>query len=209
MSDLLMPDEADDELRELLAGYDMVGYHATRLMKHELSVIRQEGLRPFSRDLFNDRIARAFLAGEIDAPTRDALMGGHMYAVGEQHQRGKREGQVCLTLSRACFQDTAGVCAPLSTWGGEGIYFSSGTIAHQQLLRSLGRPAVIQVCVPVALCRRDQLCFPRLDQVFLGVWRNLGQHADLIHCAPVPPRGIVAIWQPGEPEYDALGDLPG
>jgi hypothetical protein len=168
VSDLETADFAESEVRSLIAGRRVIAYHATRLLPHEVDGIRAGGLPPFSRELFDERIRLAYDAGAIDQPARDRLLVSHMYAVGEAHRRGRREGQVCVTLGRASFEEVSGVRPLLSTWGGEGIYYSSGAVDAQDLLRSLGRPAVIQLRIPVATDWMHQPCFPSMDRILLG-----------------------------------------
>lgn len=45
--------------------------------------------------------------------------------------------------------------------------------------------------------------------VLVGIMRGLADAAsDFFHRDPIPPDGILEIWQPGDPHYDALHDVP-
>jgi hypothetical protein len=205
-SDLPVTTEDDAAVREALNGCRLVAYHATRLLPHEPDGIREQGLRVFGRALFDDRINAAFGAGELDAHQRDELLLAHMFAVGEVTKRGKRSG-VATTLGVASFDN--GGWRLLSTWGGEGIYFSGGALHLQPLLGSLGVPAIIQVRVPIEARAQDQQCWPCLARLMLAEWRGMHAGADLVHPNPIPGRDVLQIWQPGHARYDAIPGLPG
>jgi hypothetical protein len=204
-SDLPVTTEDDAAVREALSGTQLVGYHATRLLPHEVDGIREHGLRVFSRALFDDRINAAFDAGDLDAHQRDQLLSAHMFAVGEETERGQRSG-VATTLGVASFD--VGGWRLLSTWGGEGIYFSGGAVHLQPLLHSLGKPAIIQVRVPVEGRWHDQACSPGLARLMLAEWRGMHAGADLFHPYPIPGPDVLQIWQPGDARYDTIPGLP-
>src|SRR5438132_14434734 len=60
VSDLPIPIEGEDPFRALLAGHPLVAYHATRLLDHEVAMIREQGLRPLTAKLVEDRIEAAY-----------------------------------------------------------------------------------------------------------------------------------------------------
>jgi len=205
VTDLAVPDEADVEIRYVLSGVRVKAFHATRLLPHEGEGIRANGLRVFGRELFDDRIECAFRTGHITEPQREALHAAHMFAVGEENDRGHRSG-VCLTLRQASFGN--GSQALLSNWGGEGIYFSSGASALTPLLQRLGRPAIVVCAAQVKPTQREQPNYPDLGKTLLGAWRGLQEGADLFHPDPIPPCDILDIWWPGDAQYDAHPTLP-
>jgi hypothetical protein len=205
VSDLSLSDHAEQAVRQILTGQYLVAFHATRLLPHEADDIRSAGLRVFSRELFDNRIDAAHAARAIDAAQHSQLRAAHMFAVGEDKRRGKRSG-VALTLCRSSFDH--GAWRLLAHWGGEGLYFSSGATEFQPLLRTLGRPAIVRVVVPVQPSWKDQPCWPTLDRTLLGAWRRTRDGADLFHPSAIPGQNVLSIWQPGDPEYDAIPDLP-
>jgi hypothetical protein len=204
--DLGVPDEADAEFRGALAGAQLRAFHATRLLSHEVDGIRLGGLQVFSRELFDDRIDQAYGAEHLTTPQWQRLRNAHMYAVGEEHARGRREGQVCLTLRSVAFDH--GANSLLSNWGGEGLYFSTGATGLEALLGQLGQPSIVVVAVDVRPTWQQQPIFPTIGRTLLGAWRGLRDGADLFHPAPIPGSDVLDIWQPGRPEYDAIPRLP-
>lgn len=59
-SELYMPDAAEVDFGQVLAGHLVVAYHATRLLPHEVGDVREHGLRMATRGSMLRRIARAF-----------------------------------------------------------------------------------------------------------------------------------------------------
>jgi hypothetical protein len=210
VSDLRLPDYAEGRVRELLRGRRLTAFHATRLLDHERDMISFQGLCVFGRTLFENRINAALDQGALSATEHQALLGAHMYAVGEEHKRGLREGQVCLILGRSLLANHVHAVSPLlSTWGGEGIYFSSGATELRPLLTSLGRPTIIRVAIQVHADNRAQRCSPGLSNLLVGRYRRLKDvHGDVFHRASIPPHNVLEIWQPGDAAYDAFPELP-
>lgn len=208
-ADLDLPDGAEDQVRSLTSGLSLRAYHATRLLDHEHQMISEQGLRVFSRDLFEQRIHAAYTQGAISEAEHLQLLDAHMYATGEQHTRGHREGKVCVILSEhACEDSPSGLRPLLSTWGGEGIYFSARGVHMQKLLRVLGKPAMVEVAVPILPATARQLVFPHLAQALVGAARGLRVEAELHHPSPIPGVNVIRIWQPGDSRYDHYSRLP-
>lgn len=205
VTDLAVPDQADVEIRYVLSGVRVKAFHATRLLPHEGEGIRANGLRVFGRELFDDRIEGAFGQGHITKPEREALHSAHMFAVGEENDRGRRP-EVCLTLRQASFEN--GIEPLLSNWGGEGIYFSSGALTLTPLLQRLGRPAIVVCVAQIKPTHEEQPINPDLGKTLLGAWRGLQDGAEVFHPDPIPPCDILDIWWPGDAQYDAHPTLP-
>jgi hypothetical protein len=205
VSDLRTGDADEPAVREVLAGAQLVAFHATRLLPHEVEDVRHGGLRAFSRELFDDRIDAAVHAGALGPADSVALHKAHMFATGEHNKRGKRGG-VCLTLRQASFDH--GAWNLLAHWGGEGLYASSGAKRLQDLLRTLGSPAIVRVAVSIKVTAMDQRCWPTLDQTLLGSWRGMREGAALFHPDPLPGSDVLDVWHPGDTGYDSFPNLP-
>ncbi|MCZ2821310.1 hypothetical protein O2V63_13275 [Modestobacter sp. VKM Ac-2977] len=116
--DATVPDAVSRTLESALAGWSVVTYHCTRLLDHEVDGIWAEGLQPFSRHLFDQKIRAARAAGAITAPESDALFWGHMYGCGDLPRRGAREGQVWLVAGGRDFdRDSEAFEELLLHWG--------------------------------------------------------------------------------------------
>lgn len=204
--DLLVPLEAELRFRELFAGRLTRVYHCTRLLSHEVQMIRERGLRPLATDLINERIYAAEDTGQISPETASALRAGHAFAVGTA--KGRRN-QVCLVLSHRVFCIEPGSCEPLlTTWGGEAVYKTSSA-QIRQILERVGRPAIVTALIDVSGPTVRSSFHPALHKAFLGSFLGLEEYwADVFFRAPIPPQQIESISQPGDPWYDDFDKLP-
>lgn len=208
-SDLLLCEE-EGRFRALLQGYVVRAYHCTRLLEHEVTAIRREGLRSLSRELVEGRILAAHAVGAISGRQRDTLLRTHMLTGSEPHGRdANRRDQVCLVLTRRQLDDSSGVERLLSKWGGEVVYFSARAQAPSiaSLLTRLGRPAVVVALLDLSASKHS--VYPGVLATLTAVInRRDGPAADVFYRAPVLPEQIEAIWQPGHTEYDRHVQLP-
>lgn len=203
-SDLAVPAEEEESFRRLFAGHLLRAYHCTRLLEHEVPMIRTQGLRMTTEELVVERITQARAHGAISDEVAETLLRHHLFAIKAAEHR---DGQVCLILSRRAFDDAVpGVETLLGTWGGEIIY--RGT-SHRPELSQLGRPAIVVAHLDIAGGDRRHLIFTALSRVFVGAALDLPDaYADVFYRASVSAAHIEAIWQPGEPEYDCYPKLP-
>ncbi len=210
LSDLPVPVDGEDEFRALLAGYPLLAYHATRLLDQEVAMLRAQGLRPLTADLLTDRIEAAFANGCVTEEERARLQGAHLFAKGQGRDMEVRPNTVNLFLSQhALREEPDSVSALLTTWGGEGIYMTSGGYELRPMLRKLGRPALVVVKVDLSDSWRTHFVHPHLRMVFVANFiQPGGLGASVAYHAPVPPEQVVAIWQPSDPEYDEFDGLP-
>lgn len=196
--------EREPELQALLAGHKVRAYHCTRLLEHEVTAIRDQGLRRLTPELIADRIAGAYAAGAIDDDLRSRLSSRNAL---EWDNASSREGRVCVVLSRNTFDTHASGAAPLlETWGGEGIYFAWDRTPTEEALRQLGRPAIV-------VCRLDVSDPERAWSYSLGAPFVSQLHGDppegeLQYKGDVPAEDVLEIWQPGDRQYDRHVDLP-
>ena len=206
-NDLPLPLEDEDRFRDLLSGRLLRAYHCTRLLPHEVDSIRQVGLRPLSPALIFDRVDAARAAGAISAAEAENLHAAHVFATGEE---GYRRGKVCLILSKLVFRYNPRACEPLlRTWGGEVMYMSSGALPLRERLQGLGKPTIVIAHLDLACGQPRHMVFPALHKLFVGAALGLADVvADVVYLSPVPPDKIESVLQPGDPDYDALGDLP-
>ncbi|MBL0211961.1 MAG: hypothetical protein IPQ13_13785 [Holophagaceae bacterium] len=203
-SDLPIPLELESEFREHLGDHLLRAYHCTRLLSHEVRMIKANGLKTLNTDLIQDRIQAAQEANEISEEEAQLISQSNVFFTGEQDHR---ENQVCLILSKTVFQNHPSGCEPLlANWGGEGIYNTSSSKLLTDRLRSLGKPAIV-----VALISPNQPlhAFPSLHKVFVGAalgFNDVG--ADIFYQANIPPNHIEQVLQPGDHSYRSLGQLP-
>ncbi|WP_405417529.1 hypothetical protein [Streptomyces microflavus] len=196
----------------LLEGHLGRARHHTRLLDHEKDAIRAQGLRLLDAQLVKDRLDQAHALGYLTAQERERLQTVNETVPG-QHGRGRREGQVCLTLSAAAqLHHIHGIHRLLTYWGGEAIYWQhcEGSPGLADKLRSLGVPSVVTVLLDLAAPGQQRpSIFPSLVHVFVG--KALGHDpadADVFYKSPIPPQRIESIVSPGDAAYDRFPDLP-
>jgi hypothetical protein len=205
VSDLPLPIEGEEAFRSLLSGFPLRAYHATRLLPHEVRVVRRRGLRLSTQELVIERLGQAHELGIIDDDLHGVLKDGNVFAHGEAEYR---RDQVCLFISREIMQSANNFGYLLTHWGGEVLTRSSGCVVARPRLSSIGTPTIVVVAIHIGR-GSGHFVTPSLDKVFVGKWLELeGLGADVFCRAPVRAEDIIDIWQPGHPEFELQSSLP-
>ncbi|MDQ3678293.1 MAG: hypothetical protein M3401_16095 [Actinomycetota bacterium] len=201
LADLAISPELEDEFRQTFGPRKAVAHHCTRLLPHEADTIRQRGLRLLDEDLVADRIAAAVEAGALSDEQRRKAETGNIYAIRNTRSRTQK---ICFIVGRAAFDDDPGGCDPLLRyWGGEAIRGGPDDVPE---FATIGVPSI--VVATLNLTRPHNACsWPALSKLFVGKLLGLSEHADVHYRQPVPGSDIVAIWQPGDVDYDRHADL--
>ncbi|MFZ4283051.1 hypothetical protein [Streptomyces rhizosphaericola] len=202
----------EDTALALLEGHLVRARHHTRLLDHEKDAIRSQGLRLLDARLVSDRLDQAHKLGYLTEAEHETLRTVNETVPG-QCVPGRREGQVCLTLSAAAqLHHIHGIHRLLTYWGGEAIYWQhcEGSPALATKLRSLGVPSVVSALLDLATPGRQRpSIFPSLVHVFVG--KALGHDpadADVFYKSSIPPQRIESIVSPGDVAYDRFPGLP-
>lgn len=208
ISDLAISPEEEDRFRERLKGRRLGAYHCTRLLDHEISVVREVGLLPLTASVVAQRIELACQEGAISSIERDLLLESHVFRLGNKTEIDGRRDQVCLILGAAVFDDFPDAVTPLlSSWGGEAIYVYA--LDRGQLLASLGKPTIVRAAIDLTEGWRVHLVAPDVARLFVGAVLGLSDRtADVFYRAPVEPEYVLDLWQPGCHEYDRFTELP-
>ncbi|MGW3387355.1 hypothetical protein [Streptomyces cinereoruber] len=195
-----------------LEGHLVRARHHTRLLEHEKDAIRAQGLRLLNAQLVNDRLDQAHMLGCLTDAEHERLRSVNETVPG-QRGWGRREDQVCLTLSAAPqTHHVDGIHRLLTYWGGEAIYWQhcEGSPALAAKLRSLGVPSVVTALLDLATpVPEGHNVFPSVVHVFVG--KALGHEpadADVLYRSPIPPQRIESIVSPGDQAYDRFPHLP-
>lgn len=208
MGSLGLSPELEDDLRVLVANMPIRAYHCTRLLGHEADSIGSEGLRKLTPELVEARISLAEKHGHLMNDDAKALRLGNSFVTGNSIGRAD---QVCVILSANQFDYDPGDCAPLlRVWGGEGMHGGplEGSTARA-CVRSLGRPAIIQVTVKVGEDWQHHRSTPGLHQLFVGRLQKVPDLTGVLYCrGSIPAEQIEAIWHPGTSFYDRFAGLP-
>jgi hypothetical protein len=196
--------ERDAEVRQLLDGYLLRGYHASRLLAHEADTIRAHGLRLFDTELGTDRLDAAVKHGYLTTDEHATLVQGVVLT--DNHV-----GQVCLFLSKTTLtEDAGGLNLLLSTWGGEAIYWPHIHTENPMnaKLRSIGIPSIVVALLDLSTSPTTT-AFPGIANAFVGASLGLSRLAvDVFYRAPIPLAHIERIIHPGDVDYPQHQDLP-
>ena len=101
----------------------------------------------------------------------------------------------------------SGVELLLESWGGEAAYFWQRDKQLQTLLKSIGRPRVLEIAMPLAYSRHS---YSAAAAVVATYGRALGcspdKHAfDLYSHQPLSPNHIINVHTEGEPDFSLIG----
>ncbi|OXM59300.1 hypothetical protein [Amycolatopsis vastitatis] len=196
--------EREAEVHQLLDGYLLRGYHATRLLAHETDTIRAHGLRLFDDKLGTDRLDTAVKRGYL---TKDE----HATLIQSMALVDNRVGQICFFPSKTTLtEDAGGLNLLLAAWGGEAIYMPHVHTDNPMntKLRSMGIPSIVVAQLDLRSSPTTKV-FPGLANAFVAAALGLTSlTVDVIHRAPVPPSHIERIFHPGDTDYPPHQDLP-
>ena len=141
------PKEFDAAVRKLgvaLEPYALRGYHFTRLTDEEAEHIRTHGLEVLSTDLVERRINSQVAGGGMTEAQAKRLLANN------QVSESNRAGMAWFCFYPAQEVRENGVRPLLEHWGGEALYnFNAEDSELGALLKSLGRPALVETDVPV------------------------------------------------------------
>ncbi len=154
-------------------------------------MVATQGLRILSAGLLSERIHAAHAANAISSAEAEIFHRAHVFAVGE----GKnREGQVCLVLSEHIYKRDPSACLPLlNSWGGEGLYCSSGSVSFRERLTMIGSPTRVVALIALG-DSHEHAVYPLLHKVFVA--SLLGLHdvgADVFYRSPIPAEHVERI----------------
>lgn len=204
VGDLELTWEDENALRLTFGQRKLVGYHCTRLLPSEYDLILAGGLRLLDEALVNERIEHAVEAKALPEDARRHAVEHNVYAAGSYEHRGHR---VCLVIGRTIFDQPSNGCDPLLRhWGGEAI---RGGPQHVAALESIGAPSIVVAALNLTRRHDDPHSWPALAKLFVGSVLGLpGAVAEVHFPDPIAAKDILAIWQPGDPDYDRHHELP-
>jgi hypothetical protein len=201
-------DEEDTFRREQLNGFGVLAYHATRLFPHERDSILDLGLLPLNNALVTDRIESAATRELFSEHDAEELRSQNLIKRGVSENR---ENQVCLFLSRRTLDNSVtGIWNPLTHWGGEAVYFgfrrspSDGARSH---ILSAGVPSIVVATLDLSPGWQTHPVWPGVVKSFVRRVLDNDDYDSSVHYHAVVPN-VVAVWQPGQEEYDAHSELP-
>lgn len=188
----------DDAIQDL----SLMGYHATRLLDHEVQSVRSNGLVPLSPEATLKRLDVAVEVGALPPALADLLRPGAVSTSSESN----RTNQVCLTSSRDALRSRRGFWRLLTYWGGEAIYWHrmDGDPVLSTLAQ-IGRGAVVSASIPIDQVRQRSA---NVDVAQALVAKRLGiQMGGSIFLRELPPSHISDVILEGSAEWNVLAPL--
>lgn len=138
-------DVAMKQLGNALQPFSIRGFHFTRLTNDEATEIRLGGLKVLTRELIEHRITNQVNRGSLTSEQAAQLLKTN------QARDANRGGMAWFCFYPPVEAFESGVRPLLENWGGEALYNSNTSDpALGPLLRSIGRPALVQAQVPTA-----------------------------------------------------------
>lgn len=141
-------DEAMQQLGDALTPFVIRGFHFTRLTDGEAEKMRTTGLKALRPDLIERRLAAQVERGTLTAEQAARLLKTN------QVRDANRVGKTWFCFYPPCDAHVSGVRPLLEHWGGEALYnLNAGDPVLGPVLRSIGRPALVQAQVPANYLR--------------------------------------------------------
>lgn len=196
-------DRATRTLGEALKPYALRGYHFTRLTKDETAGVQKCGMALSGTGLLLRRIAAQVAVGNI-SPADAAIF----LANNQAHERN-RAGQTWFCFYPPAQVSESGVSSLLAYWGGEALYNTHAEDARLgPLLKSIGRPAVVEADVPVAFLSSPMKLAGKiveLDMEHNGIkaYRHPTKLEDY-STQPIPADRVCRVVLQPSPEFEAL-----
>jgi hypothetical protein len=197
--DLDYADEAEQRLRDALAGHELLAYHASRLLPHEADWIRTEGLRTASTGLVDRRLRGAaehypemLTEDEMELLRRSGPLAWQRGAV--------RLGLLWVVAPHAIFEEERGFDRLLGLWGGETIAWTNNEAAAAVVERFTREslPSIVQVAVALEEVPEFERLWPTAVGRFLGLPRASTEWGLRVSLGP---ERVVGLLHPEHPRW--------
>jgi len=193
----------------ILEKENIVGYHCTRLLDHEINNIKNVGMRMLTRELVTERLQSALDLGLLSTEQHSYISNSEILNDSLDDKMGKRTDYIWFNPNLSTLREGDGVFRFFQSWGGEAVY--NGHEEDTKIspgLRSIGNPCIVKCSIPIAdidedavyLSRRfvsqfilDEIPYPHPTAGFdMGIQRNL------------QPSEVVDIIEISHPEFQKL-----
>lgn len=184
------------EISAVLGPEKLVCCHCTRLTPDEVEDVRANGLRPLSRELCEERVARRVAAGDFTRDQAQRMLSQYARFGGDE----LRDGRLWAVLGHAALSDEDGLGAPLAWWGGETILDGLPPSPHYLV----GQAAIVEFVVRAEQSRVASIGWAFLAQYLYN--RDLYSEdgaADICIAEPVPAADIRRMVLSDAPLFEA------
>jgi hypothetical protein len=192
-----------DSLAPMMNARTIRTWHYSRLTDAETADLTAHGVRSSDLADIRSRLDALVSSGTISSRDADRLFIGSPF---QSDQRESRSNKFWM-VSHPHQIDDGGVELLLESWGGEGVYFWQRDPDLCALLKSIGRPRIVELSIPMAATDHD---YSAGRAVIASFARKLGCHADscvfdLYAVRPLGPASILAIHSEGDSSYGRMG----
>lgn len=176
-------------------------WHYTRLTDDETARLKAGGVYISNLEAIRRRLDVQVSAGVLSAETADAL-----YAASPFHYQNKSRAGKFWMNSHPIPPNNSSVELLLEHWGGEGVYFWLKDPKLIELVKSFGRPRVIELAVPLQVTPDAYSAAQAVAATFV---RSLGCEPDwsafdLYATSALAQDAVLNIHTEGEPNFSAL-----
>jgi hypothetical protein len=176
-------------------------WHYTRLTDDETARLQSGGIYISNFAAIRRRLDAQVAAQVLSAETADALFAASPF----QQPNETRSGKFWMT-SHPLSTDDSGVELLLAHWGGEGVYFWLNDPELIEVVKSFGRPRVIELAVPL---RVTSGAYSAAKAVVATFVKELGADPDwpafsFYTKSALGPDAVLKIHTEGEPGFSAL-----
>ena len=177
-------------------------WHYTRLTDGEVTLLELGGIYVSDLAAIRRRLDAQVAERVLSAETADAL-----YAASPFHQQNANRAGMFWMTSHPYSADDSGVELLLAHWGGEGVYFWLKDTKLIELVKSLGRPRIIELAVPLLATRHT---YSAAKAVVATYVKALGCEPDwsafdLYTTSALGANAVQNIHTEGDQNFTALG----
>ena len=150
-----------NEIREIVKGCNIAGFHCTRLVETEIGEIRKNGLQPLSYDFSLKRIKNIQRLGLMDPITANALIENNK--INDPARNGKIAFFHCIST----FRNVHCLHRLFRSWGGEALYWCHEDNSDiSNVLQNIGTP-----CIVVGSLHLSEIsCWPSMEERIVNIW---------------------------------------
>lgn len=194
-------DRAIYGLFERLRPFAIVGWHSTRLTANEVAAILAQGMQPPDPAMLDRRIDAVIATGDLTPE-----LAARLKAKNQAHET-YRAGRIWFCFYPPREAGEGGIADLLSHWGGEALYNSHDRDPVMgPILRSIGRPCLVEAVVPVDMLEVTGLPFTVVAR-FLNTrglaTRDHVNYEDRV-LQPLPASSIRRVIRFPEPDFLTL-----
>jgi hypothetical protein len=193
-----------EDLDPLMKTRTIRAWHYTRLTDTEVIALQTAGIYVSTLDATRRRLEAQVAAGEFSAGIANALFGESPFHHPEQVE--PRSNKFWMTSHLVEIGD-GGVTLLLGNWGGEAVYFWLDDPQLKEAVAGIGKPRVVEVCVPLDATHRAYLAGKAVLAAFA---RSLGLEPDfrafdLYTTRALGPDTVLAVHTEGEAAFAEIG----